>query len=85
MWDVNTEFSDRDVIAIYRAYGKSEQFYSEVKMDLCAEQFLFEKFGTDELVLDLIHLAYNLLRAIGQLSVGIRDIMMKRLVKRCIF
>lgn len=64
--------------------GKTEmeQYHSEIKTDLCAEQFPSGKFDTNELVPELIQPAYNLLRMIGQASLGISDIPMKRTVKR---
>lgn len=37
MWDVNVDFSDRDVTALYHAHGESEQFHSEIKTDMDLE------------------------------------------------
>jgi hypothetical protein len=59
-----------------------EQFHSEIKTDMGAEQFPSGKFKTNELILELVQLAYNILRAIGQESLNYDDIPIKRPVKR---
>ena len=82
MYSVNVDFSDEDIIELYHKHGEMEQYHSEIKTDLCAEQFPSGKFETNELVLELIQLAYNLLRMIGQASLRISDIPMKRPVNR---
>lgn len=82
MYSVNVDFPDEDIIELYHKHGEMEQYHSEIKTDLCAEQFPSGKFDTNELVLELLQLAYNLLRMIGQASLGISDIPMKRPVKR---
>lgn len=70
MWDVNVEFSDHDIITLYHAHGESEQFHSEVKTDMDLERFPSGKFNTNELVLELAMYAYNILRMIGDESIG---------------
>lgn len=82
MYSVNVDFPDEDIIELYHKHGEMEQYHSEIKTDLCAEQFPSGKFETNELVLELVQLAYNLLRIIGQASLGISDIPMKRPVNR---
>ena len=70
MWDVNVDFTDREVIALYHAHGESEQFHSEIKTDMALERFPSGKFDTNELVLELAMAAYNILRMIGDESIG---------------
>ncbi len=70
MWDVNVDYADRDVISLYHAHGESEQFHSEIKTDMDLERFPSGKFDTNELVLELAMLAYNILRMIGDESIG---------------
>lgn len=70
MWDVNVDDTDRDVISLYHAHGESEQFHSEIKTDMDLERFPSGKFDTNELVLELAMLAYNILRMIGDESIG---------------
>lgn len=50
--DVNVDFSDRDVIAIFHTHGESEQFYSKIRNDMDLKWFPFGKFDTNELVLE---------------------------------
>ena len=82
MWWTNTDFSDRDVIGHYHAHGESEQFHSELKTDMDLERLPSGKFETNELVLELAILSYNILRMIGQESLGRRNPRLKRTVKR---
>lgn len=82
MWWTNTGFSDRDVIGHYHAHGESEQFHSELKTDMDLERLPSGKFETNELVLELAILSYNILRMIGQESLGRRNPRLKRTVKR---
>jgi len=60
--------SDDDVIRLYHEHGESEQYHSEIKTDMDVERFPSGKFDTNELVLELTVLAYNILRVIGQKS-----------------
>ena len=54
------------LIECYKAHGTHEQFHSEIKTDLDLERLPSGKFATNDLVLSLAALAYNLLRLIGQ-------------------
>jgi hypothetical protein len=54
------------VIALYHEHGTHEQFHSEIKTDLDLERLPSGKFATNDLVLSLAALAYNVLRLIGQ-------------------
>ena len=67
-WWTNLGQSDDDVIRLYHEHGESEQYHSEIKKDMDVERFPSGKFGTNELVLELTILAYNVLRIIGQKS-----------------
>jgi len=60
--------SDDTVIELYHAHGESEQYHSEIKTDMDVERLPSGKFDTNELVLELTVLAYNILRIIGQNS-----------------
>lgn len=61
------------VITLYHAHGTSEQFHSELKTDMDLERLPSGKFQTNDLVLRLGMVAYNLLRLIGQESLQERD------------
>ena len=82
MYSVNVDFPDEDIIELYHKHGEMEQYHSEIKTDMGAELFPSGKFKTNELILQLIQLAYNILRAIGQESLQYEDIPIKRQVKR---
>lgn len=67
-WWTNLGFTDDEIIKHYHAHGECEQFYSEIKTDMDVERLPSSKFDTNELVLELTILAYNILRLIGQQS-----------------
>ena len=67
-WWTNLGLPDDDIIALYHAHGESEQYHSEIKTDMDVERLPSGKFDTNELVLELTILAYNILRMIGQES-----------------
>lgn len=70
------------VIGSYRDHATSEQFHSELKTDLNLERLPSGKFATNDLVLCAGLFAYNLLRAIGQISLQEPDAPVKTKVTR---
>jgi len=66
----NTDFSDDTLIELYHKHGESEQFHSEIKTDMDIERLPSGKFDTNELVIELTVLAYNILRIMGQVSLN---------------
>ena len=60
----------------------SKQFHSEVKTDMDLERLPSGKFATNALILELGMIAYNILRMIGQGTIGGRAPRQKRDVKR---
>jgi hypothetical protein len=54
------------IVELYHQHGTSEQFHSEIKSDMNLERFPSGKFATNDLVLQMAMLAYNILRIIGQ-------------------
>ena len=77
-----TEMTDREVIGLYHAHGEREQFHSEIKTDMDLKRLPSGKFETNELVLELAILAYNILRMIGQESIGRKGTETKHKVRR---
>ena len=73
---------DEEIIRLYHAHGECEQFHSEVKTDMDLERLPSGKFATNALILELGMLAYNILRMIGQGTIGGRAPRQKRDVKR---
>ena len=67
-WWTNLGWTDDAIIDSYHAHGESEQYHSEIKTDMDVERLPSGKFETNELVLELALIAYNLLRMIGQES-----------------
>ena len=80
----NLDWNDDAVIKGYHAHGECEQYHSEIKTDMDVERLPSGKFETNELVLELTILAYNILRMIGQASLKNRRApKSKHPVKRC--
>ncbi|OOY93750.1 transposase [Solemya velum gill symbiont] len=59
-------YSDDEIIALYQDHATSEQFHSEFKTDLDLERLPSGKFDTNDLVMCLGALVYNILRYMGQ-------------------
>ena len=60
------EYSNDDVILLYEDHATSEQFHSELKTDMDLERLPSGKFDTNDLVMCLGALTYNVLRYMGQ-------------------
>lgn len=56
---------DEAIIRLYREHATSEQYHSEFKTDLDIERLPSGKFDTNDLILALSGMAYNMLRWIG--------------------
>ena len=81
-WWTNLGWSDDAVIDSYHAHGESEQYHSEIKTDMDVERLPSGKFETNELVLELALIAYNLLRMIGQESLRHKPDQKRRVKRR---
>lgn len=81
-WWTNLGDPDKEIIQLYHAHGECEQFHSEVKTDMDLERLPSGKFATNALILELGMIAYNILRMIGQGTIGGRAPRQKREVKR---
>lgn len=81
-WWTNLGETDREIIRLYHAHGECEQYHSEIKTDMDIERLPSGKFDTNALVLELSIIAYNILRMIGQETIGGRAPRQKRDVKR---
>ena len=67
-WWTGLDLPENQVIGLYEDHGTSEQFHSEIKSDMDLERLPSGKFATNALILTLGGLAYNILRAIGQMG-----------------
>lgn len=65
-WWTNLLLPEEKIIRLYRDHATSEQFHSEFKTDLDLERLPSGKFATNQLVMTLATLAYNILRFVGQ-------------------
>lgn len=69
-WDtpLPQAFPPAEVIHWYEDHGTHEQFHSEFKTDLDLERLPSGKFATNDLILSMAALAYNVLRLMGILA-----------------
>jgi hypothetical protein len=83
-WDTTlpASFKPIDVIGLYQDHGTHEQFHSEFKTDLDLERLPSGKFATNDLVLSLAGLAYNVLRLMGQSALLSEDAPVRHTAKR---
>lgn len=81
-WWTNLGMTDSEIINLYHAHGECEQFHSEIKTDMDLERLTSGKFETNELVLELAVLAYNILRMIEQESIDRRGTATRHKVRR---
>lgn len=70
-WWTNLSLKKENVIELYKGHALCEQYHSELKTDLDLERLPSGKFATNALVMNCAALAYNILRAVGQ--VGLMD------------
>ena len=69
-WWSNLGNPDKEIIQLNHAHGECEQFHSEIKTDMALERLPSGKFATNALILELGMIAYNILRMIGQGTIG---------------
>lgn len=62
------EEREEEIIELYHTHATSEQFHSEIKTDMDIERLPSGKFSTNEIVLGLGGIVYNILRLIGQIN-----------------
>jgi len=81
-WLTSLDLPVADIIKLYQGHGTHEQFHSEFKTDLDLERLPSGKFATNDLVLSLAVLAFNILRAIGQATLIRPDSPVRHAAKR---
>ena len=82
MFWTNLGESDQEIIDLYHVHGECEQFHSEIKTDMGVERLPSGKFDTNELVLELTMIAYNILRMLGQETINQGKAPSKKIVSR---
>jgi hypothetical protein len=55
-----SQYDDDTIIALYQDHGTSEQFHSEFKTDLDIERLPSGKFATNDLIMTMAALSYNI-------------------------
>jgi hypothetical protein len=81
-WWTTLELPVKAIIRLYEDRGTSEQFHAEIKSDMDLERLPSGKFATNALILTLGGLAYNILRAIGQLGLVSGETPVRHAAKR---
>ncbi len=81
-WLTSLELPVAEIVRLYQGHGTHEQFHSEFKTDLDLERLPSGKFATNDLVLSLAVLAFNILRAIGQATLLSPDSPVRHPAKR---
>jgi hypothetical protein len=67
-WWTNLSVAKDKVIEFYKGHALCEQYHSELKTDMDLERLPSGKFATNDLVMCCAGLAYNILRAVGQVG-----------------
>jgi hypothetical protein len=67
-WWTNLSAAKDKVIELYKGHALCEQYHSELKTDMDLERLPSGKFATNDLVMCCAGLAYNILRAVGQVG-----------------
>jgi len=75
-------YPPQTIIDLYKDHATSEQFHSEYKSELDIEKMPSGKFLTNELILSLSQLTYNILRFIGEKILTCKNYPLKRKVSR---
>ena len=82
VYDTSLDAPASKIIDLYAQHGTMEQFHSELKTDLDIERLPSGKFATNNLVLHLALLAYNLVRFIGQTTLRLMDVPIRKKAQR---
>lgn len=69
-WWTSLPDDPETVIRLYHEHGTMEQFHSEFKTDLDLERLPSGHLATNNLILQCALMAYNILRVIGQETIG---------------
>lgn len=81
-WWTSLADAPETVIRLYQEHGTMEQFHSEFKTDLDLERLPSGKLATNNLVLQCALLAYNILRVMGQGTIGDPTIPLRKVRQR---
>lgn len=82
VWTSLVEFTDKDVLRLYRMRGTSEQFHAEFKTEMDMERLPSGKFKVNKAFLRMGMLAHNMLKVISQDMVMERALGLKKATRR---
>lgn len=82
VWTSLRNFSDKEILKLYRMRGTSEQFHSEFKTEMDMERLPSGKFQVNRAFLRMGMLAHNMLKVIGQDMVMEKTLGLKRATRR---
>jgi len=82
MFWTSMDYSSEEIVELYHKHATSEQFHSELKTDMDLERLPSGKFKTNDLILHIGLLAYNILKIIGQNTIGNPHVPIRKNVKR---
>ena len=83
VWWHSLEFPVPELERLYHDHGASAQFHGELKTDMDLERLPSGKFETNALVLELGLFAYNILRIMGQGTIGNETVPLRKQAERC--
>ncbi len=81
-WWTSLPDGPETTIRLYQEHGTMEQFHSEFKTDLDLERLPSGRLATNNLVLQCALLAYNILRVMGQTTIGDPTIPLRKVRQR---
>ena len=81
-WTSLVEFTDKEVLRLYRMRGTSEQFHAEFKTEMDMERLPSGKFMVNKAFLRMGMLAHNMLKVISQDMVMERALGLKKATRR---
>lgn len=76
------KYPPQTIIDLYKDHATSEQFHSEFKSELDIQKMPSGKFLTNELILSLAQVTYNIIRFIGEYALDSNSFPLKRNVSR---
>jgi len=82
VWYTSLDQPASRIIRLYRDHGTSEQFHSELKTDPDIERLPSGTFATNNLVLQFALFACNLLRFIGQTTLSLTQVPIRKTAQR---
>ena len=82
VWTSLMDFSDKDVLRLYRQRGTSEQFHAEFKTEMDMERLPSGKFKVNKAFLRMGMLAHNMLKVISQDMVMEKALGLKKATRR---